>query len=171
MSSPAPQPLPDAPQPEEVPWWLKYAGRGMGTFGGIVAMALGLWTCISFSPICIVAGIWQIMAGFVVVLAEAPCCCMFLDFVQTFTNFIDRRPVWHKAGFYILISLPAMFLCAGLSTFLGSAMLFATGVVYGLMALGKKASRGEMLNRAQTDFLATNLVKNMEVPIPNQSVP
>ena len=35
MSSPAPQPLPDAPQPEEVPWWLKYAGRGMGTFGGI----------------------------------------------------------------------------------------------------------------------------------------
>lgn len=136
-----------------------------------MAMALGLWTCISFSPICIVAGIWQILAGFMVVLAEAPCCCMFLDFVQTFTNFIDRRPVWHKAAFYILISLPAMFLCAGLSTFLGSAMLFATGVVYGLMALGKKASRGEMLNRAQTDFLATNLVKNMEVPIPNQSVP
>jgi hypothetical protein len=39
---------------------------------------------------------------------------------------------------YFRISLPAMFLCAGLSTFLGSAMLFATGVVYGLMALGKK---------------------------------
>lgn len=35
MSSAAPQPTTDAPQPEEVPWWLKYAGRGMGTFGGI----------------------------------------------------------------------------------------------------------------------------------------
>ena len=111
------------------------------------------------------------LAGFVVVLAEAPCCCMFLDFVQTFTNFIERRPVWHKAALYIAISLPAMFFCASLSTFLGSAMLFATGVIYGLMALGKKASRGEMLTTAQTDFLATTLVKNMEVPIPNQSVP
>lgn len=36
--------------------------------------------------------------------------------------------------------MPAMFLCAGLSTFLGSAMIFATGVIYGLMALGKKYS-------------------------------
>lgn len=35
MSSAAPQSTPDAPQPEEIPWWLKYAGRGMGTFGGI----------------------------------------------------------------------------------------------------------------------------------------
>ena len=75
----------------EVPWWLKYAGRGMGTFGGVgrrhdlilhlytkpdvhfifllinnshslffsVAMALGVWTCVTITPICIVAGIWQ----------------------------------------------------------------------------------------------------------------
>ena len=35
MSSAAAQPMSDVPQPEEVPWWLKYAGRGMGTFGGI----------------------------------------------------------------------------------------------------------------------------------------
>jgi hypothetical protein len=34
-----------------------------------------------------------------------------------------------------------------------------------------RASRGEMLSRAQTDFLATTLVKNMEVPVPTQPVP
>ena len=42
MSSAAPQPITDAPQPEEVPWWLKYAGRGMGTFGGIGEFVIGM---------------------------------------------------------------------------------------------------------------------------------
>lgn len=31
---PGPGPAPAGP-PEEVPWWLKYGGRGLGTFGGI----------------------------------------------------------------------------------------------------------------------------------------
>jgi len=62
-------------------------------------------------------------------------------------------------------------MCPGLSTFLGSACIFATGVIYGMMMLGKKASRGEMMNRAQSDILTSVLVKNMEVPVPTQSVP
>jgi hypothetical protein len=37
MSSiPTTTPAENAPRPEEeVPWWMKYAGRGMGTFGGV----------------------------------------------------------------------------------------------------------------------------------------
>ena len=87
--NPLPGPGP-APAPEEVPWWLKYGGRGLGTFGGIgkfdtnnsdfaiillrlldsifvslsftVAMGLGVVNIISniFTPICIFAGILQV---------------------------------------------------------------------------------------------------------------
>lgn len=42
------------------------------------------------------------LAGFIVVLTESPCCCVFLDFVNTYTAFVERRPVWHKAAFYIV---------------------------------------------------------------------
>ena len=145
---------PPAAQPEEVPWWMKYAGRGMGTFGGVgespwrinslitpftYKLATAYLMCVFLGSSCHVPRCldmchnfpnlhcgWHLasvrqynnstllsqllfktftlcsIAGFIVVLAEAPCCCMFLDFVQTFTNFIENRPVWHKAVIYIM---------------------------------------------------------------------
>jgi len=171
---PGPGPAPAGP-PEEVPWWLKYGGRGLGTFGGIVAMALGVVNIISsiLSPICIFAGILQVLVGFVLILAEAPCCCMFLDFGEKFANFIEKRPLWNKAALYTVMAVPPISFCQSVSVFLGCALVFATGVVYGLMSLGRKASRGEMLSRAQQDQLASTLVKNMEPThfTPPQQVP
>ena len=84
-----------------VPWWLKYAGKAAGILGGGVAIFFGVWTCIGFSAICIVAGIWQMIAGFLVIVIEAPFCCMFLDFVQQFSGMIEGRPVWQKAALYL----------------------------------------------------------------------
>jgi len=172
--NPLPGPGP-APAPEEVPWWLKYGGRGLGTFGGIVAMGLGVVNIISniFTPICIFAGILQVLVGFVLLLAEAPCCCMFLDFGEKLANFIETRPLWNKAALYTVMAILPVSFCASVSTFLGCALVFGTGVVYGLMSLGKKASRGEMLTRAQQDQLASTLVKNMEPThfSPPQQVP
>jgi hypothetical protein len=50
---------------------------------------------------CIVAGIWQVLAGCFVILIEAPFCCMFLDFVQQFSGMVDGRPIWQKALLYL----------------------------------------------------------------------
>lgn len=36
------------------------------------------------------------------------------------------------------IGIPAIFMCPGLSTLMGSGLIFGTGIVYGMMALGKK---------------------------------
>ena len=66
-----------------------------------VAIIFGLMAAISFSPMCIVAGIWQICAGFLLILIEAPFCCMFLDFVQQFSSMVEGRPVWQKAALYL----------------------------------------------------------------------
>ena len=68
----------------------------------LVAVFFGFWCCISLSPLCIVAGIWQICAGLFVITLEAPFCCMFLDFVQKAVAKVDGRPTWQKALVYLV---------------------------------------------------------------------
>ncbi|KAE8745459.1 hypothetical protein FOCC_FOCC007839 [Frankliniella occidentalis] len=61
----------DAIPNDDVPWWMKYAGRGLGTVGGGIAIFLGIWaaTGILFAQIdCLIAGIWQMISLPAVVL-------------------------------------------------------------------------------------------------------
>ncbi|KAM3959141.1 calcium channel flower [Aphomia sociella] len=173
-------------QKDDVPWWMRYGGRGLGTVGSFIAIILGLLNCagiILLDVQCLIAGIWQMLAGFVVIVAEAPCCCFFIDYVQTLSDKIETRPYWNKAALYIGLSLPPFFLCfLSVSTFLGSGLIFATGVIYGMMALGRKASIEDMRTSAAnleagmgqpTTAPRANLVTNEQpvgftgVPVPN----
>ncbi|KAH9636165.1 hypothetical protein HF086_007117 [Spodoptera exigua] len=104
---------------------------------------LGLINCISIlllNPSCLIAGIWQMLAGFIVIVCEAPCCCFFIDYVQTLSDKMETRPYWNKAACYVGLSIPPFFMCfISLSTWFGSGLIFATGIIYGMMALGKKS--------------------------------
>uniref|UniRef100_A0A1B6CZ35 Calcium channel flower n=1 Tax=Clastoptera arizonana TaxID=38151 RepID=A0A1B6CZ35_9HEMI len=142
---------------DDVAWWMKYAGRGLGTVGGGLAIFLGLWNCISilFANVsCLIGGMLQMVAGFSVIVIEAPCCCMFIDFVQNISDWVEKRPYWNRAAFYIGISIPGIVFCPSLGSFLGCGMIFGTGVIYGMMALGKKASAEEM--KANASHLVDN---------------
>jgi len=134
----------------DAPWWLKYAGKVAGVGAGIGAIITGFMAFLPFTmhPLCIVAGIWQILAGCVVILIEAPFMCMFLDFVQSFSQRVDGRPVWQKAALYLVLSLPALLLCLSVSTFIGSGLIFAVSVIHGIQVLGKKAPREQMMAAA-----------------------
>ncbi|XP_050505036.1 calcium channel flower isoform X2 [Diabrotica virgifera virgifera] len=129
---------------DDVPWWMRFAGRGVGTFGGFVAMFLGVWLCVSLSFTTIVAGLWQIVAGFIVLSCEAPCCCMFVEHIQKLADFIDGRPYWNRAAAYGILALPPIILAFGVTSMFGSGLIFLTGVIYGMMALGRKGSREDM---------------------------
>lgn len=136
---------------DDVPWWMKYSGRGLGTVGGAFAILFGVYNCLGIITAqvgCLVGGLWQMVAGFLVVVCEAPCCCMFVDFVQQLSDWFDRRPYWNKAAVYIVMSIPPFILCFGLATLFGSGLIFATGIIYGMMSLGKKASAEEMRSSA-----------------------
>merc|ERR1740131_753200 len=87
----------------------------------------------------------------IVVSAEAPFCCMFVDFIQRYSQWVEARPAFQKAAFYIVIGLPAIILCPGLTTIFGSGLILVCGVLYGMMALGKKGSREDMIAAAQKD--------------------
>ncbi|CAL4087867.1 unnamed protein product [Meganyctiphanes norvegica] len=126
---------PGAPQ-DDMPRWVRYCARGVGCGGGIIAMVLGVFTCIGFSPICIVAGIWQVLAGVIVVSAEA------------YSQWVDQKPNWQKGAMYVVISLPAFIMCSSVSTLFGSSLIFLCGVLYVMMALVKKCSNEDKLATA-----------------------
>ncbi|CAB3248122.1 unnamed protein product [Arctia plantaginis] len=173
----------DNAQRDDVPWWMRYAGRGVGTFGGFLAIILGLINCLSIVLLnisCLIAGIWQMLAGFVVIVCEAPCCCFFVDYVQTLSDKVETRPYWNKAVLYIALAIPPFCLCfLSMSTWFGSGLIFATGIIYGMMALGKKASIDDMRTSAAnleagvgqpTTATRANLVTN-EQPISYTGAP
>ncbi|CAH1175734.1 unnamed protein product [Phaedon cochleariae] len=155
MSRPGQDPVPK----DDVPWWMKLAGRGVGTVGGFIAMFLGVWVCVTISAWGILAGLWQIVAGFILICCEAPCCCMFVEHVQRLADILESRPYWNRAVAYVALAFPPIVMSFGLSTLFGSGLIFTTGVIYGMMALGRKASAEEMRQTA-----------SLEAPLPNASM-
>merc|ERR1712012_1016388 len=79
-------------QDDGVSWWIKYAAKAAGILGGIGAMLFGVMVGLSPFPTCIIAGIWQVCAGFIMIIIEAPFCCAFIDFVRQFSDLIETRP-------------------------------------------------------------------------------
>ncbi|CAH1129488.1 unnamed protein product [Ceutorhynchus assimilis] len=152
---------------DEIPWWLKVAGRGVGTVGGGIAIFLGLWNCVAILVInvaALVAGMWQMVAGFLVLCVEAPCCCMFIDHVQRLSDAVENRPFWNRALFYVVIAIPPIIIDFGMSTFFGSGLIFTTGILYGMMALGRKATADEMRQAAAA------MESNREGPITSSNM-
>lgn len=132
---------------DDVPWHLKYGGRALGIVAGFFGLLFGLYNCVSilFANVsCLVSGILQILAAFIVLMVEAPCCFIFIDYVQQLSEKADQRPYWNRAAVYCLVAIPPVILCPGLGSIFGCGLIFATGMVYGMMALGKKASFAEM---------------------------
>lgn len=148
------RPNDDLVNKDEIPWWLKACGRGLGTIGGGIALVMALFNVITsfLNPTCILAGILQALVAFTVICIEAPYCCIFVDYVQEASNYVDKRPYWNRAAYYMLGGIIPVFMCLSFTIFCGSGLIFATGILYGMMALGKKASPEEMRNNAATVY-------------------
>ncbi|XP_054721456.1 calcium channel flower-like [Uloborus diversus] len=157
-----PEPAAGAGRPQQTatddsPWWLKYAIRFLGSVSSLACLALGAMACITITPKCLLAGIVQMLNGVLVALIEAPCLCMFLDFAQVPSNFFDGKPPWYRGLLYVIISILPISICPGISTFFGSGLVFITGCLYGIMALGKKAPVEQMRMKASSSY---NLLQN-----------
>ncbi|XP_076316157.1 calcium channel flower-like [Tachypleus tridentatus] len=144
---------------DDAPWWLKYFTRFLGSVSSLVAIGTGAWACVTITPRCLMAGILQMLLGVTVALIEAPCFCAFLDFAQIPHNYFEKKPYWHKALLYVILSSLIVIICTNLSTFFGSGLIFVTGSLYGIMSLGKKASKEEMMAKSSSTF---NLIQTNE---------
>ncbi|KAG8196004.1 hypothetical protein JTE90_028975 [Oedothorax gibbosus] len=142
---------------DDLPWWMKYGVRFLGSVAAVGALVLGAMACISITPRCILAGICQMLFGLLVALIEAPFLCMFLDFAQVPSAYFDGKPPWMRGLLYIVISIIPISLCAGISTFFGSGLIFVTGSMYGMLSLRRKAPLQDMRMQASSSY---NLLQN-----------
>jgi Uncharacterized conserved protein CG6151-P len=74
-------------------------------FSFAVAILFGLWNCFSILLLnfgCVVSGVLQMLVGVVVMMVEAPVCCMFLEFAKTISNTVDSKPLLQKAALYCM---------------------------------------------------------------------
>ncbi|XP_052579830.1 calcium channel flower homolog isoform X3 [Peromyscus californicus insignis] len=130
-------PAPPA-QDEGMTWWYRWLCRLAGVLGAVSCAISGLFNCVTIHPLNIAAGVWMIMNAFILVLCEAPFCCQFVEFANTVAEKVDRLRSWQKAVFYCGMAIVPIIMSLTLTTLLGNAIAFATGVLYGLSALGKK---------------------------------
>ncbi|XP_032088328.1 calcium channel flower homolog, partial [Thamnophis elegans] len=98
----------------------------------------GLWMCLTIYPLNIAAGVWMMLNAFILILCEAPFCCQFIEFANIVSARADKLRPWQKALFYCGMAVFPVILSLTLTTLFGNAIAFATGVLYGLSALGKK---------------------------------
>ncbi|XP_037825303.1 calcium channel flower [Lucilia sericata] len=143
MARPNQQPGPA----DDQPWYLKYGVRILGITGAFFCILFGLFNALSLLLLnvsCLIGGILQVVIGFLVMSLEAPCCFFCIDYVGQMADMADARPMWNRAALYCVVSIFPVFLCFGLGSLFPCALIFGTGVIYGMMSLGKKASREEM---------------------------
>ncbi|CAL1261242.1 unnamed protein product [Larinioides sclopetarius] len=65
MMKPEPAAGPGRPQQtpsDDVPWWLKYGVKFLGSVAALAALALGAMACLTITPRCLLAGIVQIIS-------------------------------------------------------------------------------------------------------------
>ncbi|CAF1018969.1 unnamed protein product [Rotaria sordida] len=136
------------PKPEGTTFWFRWLIRIVAIATGIFAMICGVFGALSTSASCIAAGAIMIFLGFSMIMFEVPICCQFVRYTQPVANFSEKRPPWQKAILYSLPPLLPLALCQSISIVLGFISLLVNGGIQFMLAVGKKASREEMMQRA-----------------------
>ncbi|CAF0986955.1 unnamed protein product [Rotaria sordida] len=136
------------PKPEGTTFWFRWLIRIVAIATGIFAMICGVFGALSTSASCIAAGAIMIFLGFSMIMFEVPICCQFVRYTQPVASFSEKRPPWQKAILYSLPPLLPLALCQSISIVLGFISLLVNGGIQFMLAVGKKASREEMMQRA-----------------------
>ncbi|CAD5113846.1 DgyrCDS3006 [Dimorphilus gyrociliatus] len=133
----------------EATWWCKLLARGVSIVAAFIAFILGIGGMIGVPGICTGAGLLQILAAAIVLMIEAPCCFHYLEITKPLVGFAERRSFLQRGIAYGILSIPPLAMCFSFPwTVCGSGLIFAGGVLYGLMGLGRKADRDEMKMKA-----------------------
>lgn len=139
---------PDGQQPQS--WWVESWSSQIATALALLLVLCGLLTTISpISVQCILPGILQLLASVAILSIEAPSFVAFLSFARGIGRFIEGKPHWFKASIYAVLALIPFIVgismgCYGFAFILGFLASLGVAAVFGMLVLGRKASRDEM---------------------------
>ncbi|KAI2810253.1 Calcium channel flower [Blomia tropicalis] len=154
MNPSSPDGTGQAPQPT---WWIEAWSSQITTGLALFLVLCGVLTTISFfTPVCIIAGILQLLASGIILSIEAPSFVPFLAFARPIGMFVEGKPHWFKAAFYGALALIPFVIGVGLGCFgfffiLGFLANLAIAGLYGKLLLGRKAERDDMRFQAGAD--------------------
>jgi hypothetical protein len=138
---------------DDLPWWFNSIGRFFGILGGLAAIVLGTWSFVwhtmFIDPRGIASDIVLVLAGSIALTVEAPCCCVACKCGAKLARCFESLKFWHKSALFVVLSIPAVAICQNHHSVIGGALLFVAAIAFGLLSLGKKASREEMIENAQ----------------------
>jgi len=131
-------------------WWVESWSSQIATALALVLVLCGLLTAISPIAIhCILPGLIQLVAAAVILSIEAPSFVAFLSFARGVGRFIEGKPYWFKTSIYAVVTLVPFIVgvsmgCFGPAFILGFLASLGITALFGLLVLGRKASRDEM---------------------------
>lgn len=142
----------------EVAWWMRWLATGAGVLGGITACFGGFFGifkgALSLDAVEFIGYAIMLLLGFLIFVMEATFVCRPVSFAQPIISRLDKVRFWHRGAIYCGLSMLSYMMLASDAPFgslLSIIVPFATGVLYGLMALGRKADRDEMGSNARGD--------------------
>lgn len=106
----------------------------------LVVIIFGISMSISHietSTVCIIAGIFQIVAGILIFAIEAPKLFEEIESLRAYYEQIGTRQYWVRALFYFLIILIPVILCKSWEAKFAAISVYAVAILYGLIALKK----------------------------------
>jgi len=146
---------------EDISFWLKYLLRVVGTLGAIVATIAGLVTLVTgtatITPLEVFQGVVCLFLATVMFLFEATIVCAGVSFMQRFMGLVDKVRHWHKAALYGGLCIIAVCLQFSFSILFWMLVPFASATLYGMVALGRKADRQEMMSTARGTSTPSNV--------------
>lgn len=126
-----------------LPWWTRMIAKCLSIIAGLLSILLAVVALVTVNPNCMVAALLQLFIGFMTIAFEAPVCCMCIECIAKIADFSESRSYWQKSLLYMLSGLIPIVICFELSTLFGSGMILLSGIVYGMMAIGKRGSNAD----------------------------
>jgi len=132
---------------DSVPWYLKYGARLLATFAAILSIVLGvlalIWGVFT-SFLAVLSAISEMSIGCFVILVEAPFIVPFLSFARKPGEFLDGKSPFIKVALYLTLGIIPILLYQSIYSIFGPGLVFVSGLMFALIAFGRKASGEDM---------------------------
>lgn len=133
-----------------VTWWCKLLVKVIGVVAAVVSIIAAIPALIKIWNITgVITGVLMVFNGILLFIFEAPICCSYMEITQKIGTWIEKRKYYQKGIIYLIMAILPLLPSRDVISILGCIPVFATGVFYGLLSLGKKADRSEMMSKAQ----------------------
>lgn len=147
---------------ETAPKGLRFVVRVWAMVAALCMISTGVFVLVTITAKCVIAGIFQISVGVLIIPLEAPIFCTNFERLIMISNWVERTfRYWMRAGLYLGFAIFPVCMCLELSTFLGCGALGILAALHGLLTIGKKGADADV--KKTKDFSSSQKSDDIEM--------